>query len=153
MKLLLVQHGTAKSRDEDPERSLNDQGIRGTKKIAAWLGKQPIDVAKILHSGKKRAEQTAAIFADRLAPPAGMKAVAGLAPNDDVLPLAERMSDEDAPVMIVGHLPFLARLTGLLLAGDPEHTLISFVNSGVVCLEKNDFTWSIAWIVVPEILP
>jgi len=153
MKILLVQHGESKSKDDDPERPLTHVGIRTTKKIAAWLGKQNINVAEIIHSGKKRAEQTAAIFADRLAPTNGVTPAQGLNPNDDVLPVAEILSAREDTVMVVGHLPFLGRLASLLLSGNPEHKIISFANSGVVCLEKDSFQWSVSWIVVPEVLP
>ncbi len=54
--------------------------------------------------------------------------------------------------MLVGHLPFLDKLAGLLLAGDPERNVISFTNSGVVCLEKEKYQWSVAWIIVPDLL-
>lgn len=152
MKVVLVQHGEAKSKDEDPDRSLTDAGIKKTKKIAAWLGKQDVDIVEIRHSGKKRAEQTAAIFADRLAPARGVIKAFGMNPNDDVRAYVMQMEKMEGVLMLVGHLPFLDRLAGLLLAGDPEKRVISFVNSGVVCLEKHKGQWTISWSVVPELL-
>ena len=153
MKLFLVQHGEAKSDEQDPDRSLTDRGIRKTKKSAGWLGRQHLNIAEILHSGKKRAGQTAEIFAARLAPANGVTATAGLNPNDDVLPMARQLADREEMVMIVGHLPYLSRLAGLLLTGSPAHALISFANSGIICLEKIEGRWSIAWIVAPDLLP
>jgi len=152
MTILLVQHGEAKSKDVDPERSLTEAGIRKTKKIAAWLGRQHIDIAKIYHSGKKRAEQTAEIFANRLAPAHGIAAVSGLNPNDDVQAFAGQMQKHDGALMVVGHLPFLDRFASLLVAGDPDRGVLSFTNSGVVCLVEREPHWSVAWAVVPELL-
>lgn len=152
MKILLVQHGEAKSKDEDPTRPLSEEGFRKTEKVAAWIGRHSFSVANIQHSGKKRAEETAMIFADHLSPVNGVFSVEGLNPNDDVLPFAEILSKQKEPVMIVGHLPFLNKLASILLAGDPERNVISFTNSGVVCLEKEKYQWSIAWIIVPDLL-
>jgi len=152
MKVLLVQHGKAKSKAEDPQRSLNEEGFRDTEKTAAWIGKHSFTVAEIRHSGKKRAEETAMIFANHLSPEHGVVAVTGLNPNDDVLSVAEGMGKLEEPIMIVGHLPFLSSLASLLLAGDAERNVVSFTNSGVVCLEKEEYQWSVAWIVVPDLL-
>ncbi|MDW7773345.1 MAG: phosphohistidine phosphatase SixA [Desulfobulbaceae bacterium] len=152
MKVLLVQHGEAKSSDEDPARPLSEEGFRKTEKIAAWIGKHSFSVAEIQHSGKKRAEETAMIFAGHLSPENGIFSAAGLNPNDDVVSFAERLNQRVEPVMIVGHLPFLGKLAGLLLAGDPQRNVISFTNSGVVCLEKKNDAWSAAWIIIPGLL-
>ena len=151
MKILLVQHGLAKSKDQDPDRSLTEEGIRKTKKMAAWLGKQVVDINEIQHSGKKRAAQTAEIFANRLAPANGVKEVAGLNPNDDVLNHVERLESLNGSAMIIGHLPFLGRLAGALVTGDPEKAVVSFVNSGVVCLEGEAGEWTITWSAVPDL--
>lgn len=152
MKVLLVQHGEAKSKDEDSTRPLSEEGFRKTEKVAAWIGRHSFSVAEIKHSGKKRAEETAVIFARHLSPDKGVFAVEGLNPDDDVMSFAESLSEQEEPLMIVGHLPFMNKLAGLLLAGDPERNVISFVNSGVVCLEKDKNQWSIAWIIVPDLL-
>jgi len=153
MKLFLVQHGEAKSEEEDPDRPLTDRGIRKTKKSAGWLGRQHFNIEEILHSGRKRAGQTAEIFAARLAPAHGVAAAPGLNPDDDVFPMAGQLADREETLMIVGHLPYLNRLAALLLTGNPAQSLIAFVNSGIVCLEREEGRWSIAWIVVPDLLP
>lgn len=153
MKLYLVQHGEAKSKEQDPDCSLTDNGIKQTKKIASWFGKQALPVSEIYHSLKKRADQTAEIFENRLAPSNGVNAMAGLKPNDDVLPIAEKLEETSEPLMIVGHLPFLNRLASFLVAGEQEPGIISFTNSGVVCLDRQNDSWAVAWIMVPDMLP
>ncbi len=72
MKLYLVQHGEARSELEDPERSLTARGEEETRKISDATKRLSIRPAKIYHSGKKRAEQTAGIIAAALDLPAQM---------------------------------------------------------------------------------
>ncbi|GAF96528.1 unnamed protein product, partial [marine sediment metagenome] len=101
-------------------------------------------------SGKARAEQTAALFAYALSPPDGVVSVSGLAPKDDVVPVANALVGESRPVMLVGHLPFMARLASCLVTGDAERPAVRFVNGGVVCLERKDAYWLVSWILTPE---
>jgi phosphohistidine phosphatase len=108
-------------------------------------------VQQIRHSGKTRAEQTAALFAYALSPPDGVLAVPGLAPKDDVAPIAEALERESRPVMLVGHLPFMARLAARLVAGDTERPAVEFRNGGVVCLARQDERWLVSWVLTPEI--
>jgi phosphohistidine phosphatase len=69
---------------------------------------------------------------------------------DDAGPVAAALARETGPVMLVGHLPFLARLAGLLLTGDPERMVIQFRNSAIVCLAREEDGWLVAWILTPE---
>jgi hypothetical protein len=38
----------------------------------------------------------------------------------------------------------------LLLTGDPEHTVIQFRNSAIVCLVIEEDGWFVTWILTPE---
>jgi phosphohistidine phosphatase len=151
MKVYLVQHGEAEPKNVDPSRPLTGRGRRETGQVAALATRLGLEVGQIRHSGKTRAEQTAAILGQTLSPPGGVVAVTGLAPKDDVGPVAAALARETGPVMLVGHLPFLARLAGLLLTGDPEHMGIQFRNSAIVCLAREEDGWLVAWILTPEI--
>jgi phosphohistidine phosphatase len=84
MTLLLVQHGGAKPESDDPERSLTDRGAQTVEQMAGWAAGMKIKVDQIRHSGKRRAEQTATIFAKHLNPLKGLIAVQGLTPLDSV---------------------------------------------------------------------
>lgn len=154
MKLYLVQHGEAKSEAEDAARPLTEQGRRDVRRVAALLKRASATVYQIRHSGKRRAEETAAILADSLQPESGVVALPGLAPKDDVRPLAELLKREPCPLMFVGHQPFLERLAGLLVTGDPDHTVVRFQKGGVVCLEweVSARAWVVQWAVTPELL-
>ena len=152
MNLFLVQHGEAKSKAEDPERSLADAGAEATRRMAALAAVSGLRVDRIQHSGKRRAEQTAEILAEALKPAEGVIAGAGLNPNDDVRPMGETLMTKEETIMLVGHLPFMSRLASLLLTGDPEAGVVGFKTSGIVCLSRVEGEWSLSWAVTPELL-
>ena len=152
MNLFLVQHGQAKSKADDPAQSLSDAGAEAVEIMARWLANSELKVTEIRHSGKQRAGHTASIFARHLLPPQGLVAAPGLNPMDDVHRVADELGEYRGALMIVGHLPFLGRLTGLLLAGDPECEVVRFQNAGVVCLQAYEGQWSVAWVVVPNLV-
>jgi phosphohistidine phosphatase len=154
MKLYLVQHGEAKSKDVDPDRHLTEKGARDAERTAAFLKPLGLTVQAIWHSGKPRAAQTAEILARSLAPTDGVVERPGLAPNDAVEPAAEEANRAVDDLAIVGHLPFLARLAALIVAGAAEEGVVAFRNGGVVCLERDDGgAWSVLWDVIPDLLP
>jgi phosphohistidine phosphatase len=55
--------------------------------------------------------------------------------------------------MIVGHMPFVSRLAALLLTGFEAPPVVTFVNAGLVCLERTgDNRWQVEWSVTPDLL-
>ena len=73
-----------------------------------------------------------------------------LAPNDDVAAVAAAL-DPASGLMLVGHLPFMERLTSELVAGDPERRVFRFQGGGIVCIDSDDQGWHIRWTLMPEI--
>ncbi len=151
--LFLVQHGEAKSREEDPERPLTDRGKEAVEQVASWAVLVGLDVAQIRHSGKRRAEETAEIFNEYLKVRDGVVSVSGLNPNDDVIPVAESLEKETRSVMLVGHLPFLSRLASQLLINDPDRAVIQFAMGGLVWLVREEGQWSVKCLVPPYLVP
>lgn len=149
MKLYLVQHGKAKSKDEDPQRPLTEAGRQETEKMAALAARMGVEVHQIRHSGKTRAAQTAAIFQEQLDPPSGLQAVDGLNPTDEVEPVAEHLKAAGETVMLVGHLPFMPGLAGWLVNRDPQAPPVPFRNSGILCLQLKEGEWSVDWHLTP----
>ena len=139
--IYLVQHGEAKSKEEDPERSLTDKGRRDVEKVAAWAAQTGLRIEQIRHSGKRRAAETAEIFAEKLNLKKNVIAVSGIAPNDDVESIANILEQEGQFIMIVGHLPFLNRLASRLLVGNADQTVIRFRNGGLVGLSCVSGNW------------
>lgn len=55
--------------------------------------------------------------------------------------------------MLVGRLPHMVKLAGLLLCGNKEKMLIDFRMGGIVCLMRfYDGRWATDWMLVPEIM-
>jgi len=152
MKLYLIQHGEAKSEAEDPERSLAARGEKEVISVSRVASGLNINPSQIYHSGKLRAKQTAEMIARALKiPDLPVQPVQGLNPSDDVRPWAERISKEKEDLMIVGHLPFLEKLTSFLLCGNENARLVLFRYGAIVCLDqKEDKGWAVRWILTPE---
>ena len=73
MRLYLAQHGEAMSELQDPERPLTESGMVNVRRVAQFIVKNTdVRVQSIHHSGKKRALQTAELFAEALKPPKGV---------------------------------------------------------------------------------
>jgi phosphohistidine phosphatase len=153
MQLYLVQHGAAKSDAEDPQRRLTAEGAKTVERMAEHLSALRLSIVRIEHSDKERARQTAEIMAARLRPAEGTRQVTGMAPNDEVVPMRERLQDESESLMMIGHLPYLSRLVSVLLGVQQDRTLVNFQMGGVVHLERDDNReWRLRWILVPDLL-
>jgi phosphohistidine phosphatase len=153
MKLYLVQHGKAASEEEDPARPLTELGRRETQRMADFVRPLGLNVDQLWHSGKTRAKQTAEIYADALTVADGPTARKGLKPNDNVTPLRDELGATSDDTMIVGHMPFVSRLAALLLTGYESPPVVTFVNAGLVCLERTgDNRWQVEWIITPDLI-
>jgi phosphohistidine phosphatase len=153
MKVYLVRHGEAVSSGVDPKRPLSKQGFADVQKVAAFIKPLRISIEHIRHSGKLRAAQTAEILAESVKVEKGCSAHEALGPNDDVTILADELDAYDTDVMIVGHLPFLAYLTSLLLAGKETANVAAFDAGSIACLNRSDRgQWQIEWMITPAFL-
>ena len=153
MRVYLVQHGEAKDEKEDPQRRLTDKGSREVRKVADFLRALSLAVQAIWHSGKARAQQTAELLAEAIGAQGRIAGREGLGPKDPVVPTKEALDRTDDDVMIVGHLPFLGRLAGLLVTGSEENDVVGFQFGCVVCLERRpDRKWAVAWMITPALL-
>ncbi|MHC4547796.1 MAG: phosphohistidine phosphatase SixA [Planctomycetota bacterium] len=153
MRLFLVRHGEATSKMQDPARPISEAGRAAAARMARWLAATGACApAEIRHSPKLRARQTAEILGHALGDVARQE-VDGLAPLDDVGPVAQALAGERADLMLVGHLPHLDRLASRLVAGDAEAALLRLRPAGVVCLERDEEDrWTLAWAVAPELI-
>lgn len=150
MALFLVQHGLSLSKDKDPEKGLSVAGEEDTRRIADVAKSYGIEVAEIVHSGKKRAAQTGAIFQYVLQPKRDLEKISGINPMDDVKAFGDTI-DPAAGLMAVGHLPFMEKLVSYLTAGLEDKRIYKFQNSGIVCLDREDNDWFIKWTLNPNI--
>jgi len=149
MKLYLLQHGAAVAKDIDPERPLSKQGNHDVAAIAGILRHAGIRIDRIWHSGKRRAEQTAAILARAVAPAGIVEPIDGINPNDSVVAFAEDADVWDQDTLVVGHLPFMARLASLLTTGNQDSDIVSYSPGSIVCVERRASNWTLCWMLSP----
>jgi len=71
---------------------------------------------------------------------------------DDVTLVATSLQGEQESIMLVGHLPHLSRLVGLLVISNPEIEIVRFRNAGIVCLTQKEGKWAIDWVSQPDLL-
>jgi len=152
MALYLIQHGKSLPKDQDPDQGLSEEGIAETERMANLAKDHGVMVSQIRHSLKTRARQTAEIFARTLNPKQGIQETSGIKPLDDVAAYAAKI-DPDENVILVGHLPFMERMTSYLITGSIDLTVFKFQNSGIVCLHKDAETqgWAILWALMPTV--
>jgi phosphohistidine phosphatase len=151
MSLYLVQHGQAKTEEEDPERPLTDRGAADVRRVAEVAAAVGITAGRICHSGKMRARQTAEAWGQVLGAP--VELAEALAPRDDPSVWAKKLATDTRDLMLVGHMPHLGRLAGVLLADDPERPLVAFQPGALVGLEKSEAGWSVALLLPPTACP
>ncbi len=150
MKLYLVQHGEALPKEDDPARPLSEKGQADVRRLAAILGHADISVTRVLHSGKKRAQETAELLAAVLAPDQTTEPISGLAPTDPVEPVVEQIRDWENDTVLVGHLPFMAKLVAKLVTGRENDGVAAFQPGSMICLERGETgSWTINWMLRP----
>jgi phosphohistidine phosphatase len=149
VRIYLVQHGQAKTDEEDPERPLTDHGVDDVTRVATHaVDTLGVRANRVVHSGKTRARQTAEIWGGLLG--ASVEQADALAPNDDPTTWVERIATATDDVVLVGHLPHLSRLAARLLTGDADHPVVRFRPGGLVALEPADAGWLVSLVLPPE---
>ncbi len=155
MHVYLVQHGAAMPKDENPERPLSESGREDVKRVASFLARSRVSAARVMHSGKLRAVETALLLADVLGPSKIVEENADqLAPNDSVEPMFAAIDGWTEDTIVVGHLPFMSKLTSKLVTGNEDETVVHFKPGAVACLERgeNGGGWTVQWFIRPELL-
>lgn len=151
MRCYLVRHGEAKAEAEDPARSLSERGREAVRLVALHAAAAGVQVTQILHSGKLRTRQTAEILAEYLRPPRGIRAMDGLAPNDDPEKARTELEAATEPLIIVGHLPHLGLLVSALILKDQKKDLIQLPTGAMACLAGGKGGFRLEWLLTPEL--
>ena len=153
MKLYLVQHAMPVSKDIDPGRPLSPEGEKDISKMAEFLRASDHTVSRILHSGKMRARQTAEILAEVLLISGEIEATDGINPNDPVQYFSLRAHKFEHDTMIVGHMPFMAKMVSYLVTGNEEQAIVAYRPGSVICLKQSPGeSWQIQWMLRPDTL-
>jgi len=153
MRLYLLQHGDAVPESVSPERPLSEKGRLDMRRLAKFVGWSAVRVARVRHSGKTRARQSAEIVASEITERVTPEVMSGLGPNDPVAPVAEQANGWSEDSLLVGHMPFMGRLAAQLVCGNHELPLLVFQPGSMACLERGESgQWSVAWMLRPELI-
>ena len=158
MDIYLLQHAQAMSSDNDPTRPLSKVGKSTINRIAEYSRMIGVSVDRIYHSEKLRAQQTAEILANYLKVSDNVEKKTGLNPSDKVEPirnwLKQLVSNDFKSVALVGHLPFLDKLTSLLVSGSADTHVVTFQNACIVKLvpKSSSDEYTIQWILTPDVI-
>jgi phosphohistidine phosphatase len=138
--IVLVHHAEAVEALVDPQRPLTEAGRRQAGRLAEEAAKRLVKPDAIWHSGKLRARQTAEPFLRACNPLADFSAVRGLQPTDPPDWIRDRILGDRRELLLVGHLPNLARVLEAL-TGEPG----PFPTHGLVALEWDGARAREAW--------
>ena len=146
MKLYLVRHGIYVPMDVSMTCPLSPEGRAEIYRLASFFSKLRLKVPNIFHSSKLRAIQTAEILANAVSD-GRCEFLEGLEPNDPIPPMLKIINARTEDLMLVGHLPYIAKLTDRILAVDEDITLVDYQPGTTVCLSNDSGQWSINWIL------
>ena len=125
LNLYILQHGEAEPKEVDPERPLSEQGMRDIRVLAMHMQNMGVQLEKIFHSGKLRAQQSASLVAEVLSPEVQPVEAAGLNPNDDPAVIISDIEYIGDKILIASHMPFVSRLCSTLLTGTTDAKIAS----------------------------
>lgn len=127
-RLLLLRH--AKSSWDDPglddfDRPLAARGVAAAPLIGRWLVENDLAPDLVLSSPAVRAIETWELIAPLLGPEGQVKFEHGLygATPDELLERLQRVKEDPATLLLLGHNPALEMLAGRLVAGGAEKPL------------------------------
>ena len=153
MRVYLVQHGQATTKEQNPDRPLSEQGRTEVERVASFVRRSCPPIPRIIHSPKARARDTAQVLARVLGSGEMVEeAAVGLAPMDSTDLLAQSIGQAECDLMAVGHQPFLGRMVARLTSGSEGAGFTGYLPGTVVCLENVDGLWNMAWMVRPDLL-
>ncbi|MGH9321219.1 MAG: phosphohistidine phosphatase SixA [Vicinamibacteria bacterium] len=154
MELYLVRHGEAEGHTPDTGGGapLTDAGLAHARRSAEFARRLGVRVAEIRHSDRLRAIQTAQEFERELG--CNRRQLPGLGPDDDINPLRREAAGLQHNVMVVGHLPYLNRLAGALLAQDESMPVVVFHPASLIRLDRrDDARWSLQLVMPTGVMP
>ena len=121
-------------------------------RLGEFLKRAGIQLDRVMHSGKLRASQTAERLAIALAPGLELDTRSNINPNDDPTAFDWQNEGRDQNSLVVGHLPFLAKLVSHLVIEDENRLITAYQPGSIVCLELNSNAhWQINWMIRPEL--
>jgi phosphohistidine phosphatase len=138
--LYLVRHGIAADASadaDDKDRALTAEGTRKMTRAAIGLKQLGIAPDVILSSPLRRAQETAALLAETLAPNVAVEIYQPLAPGTAAAELVRDLRPYRAVhhLMLVGHQPDLGELASHLLTGSVALAPLPFKKGAVAAID------------------
>lgn len=154
MELYLIRHGEIDPNAPDSRAGppLSETGLAHVRRVANFAARLGVQVAEIRHSDKLSAVQTAEAFESELGSP--RRQMTGIGPDDDINPLRREAAGLPQNVLLVGHLPYLNRIAGALLAQDESMPVVVFHPAALIRLDRrDDARWSLQLVMPPDVMP
>ena len=102
---------------------------------------------------KTRARQTAELLMRLLQTGGKICQQDGLAPNDPPKELLRSIETRQTDLLVVSHMPFVARAVAAAVTGEPDRPMVHFQPGSVAGLERDDSrTWRITLLIGPGLL-
>ena len=136
MVSVIVQHGDAVSKEENPERPLSALGREQALNLSRFLSVIKWVPSRIIHSGKLRASETAEILGEGTGC-TRIEVVEYLNPKDDPEQLARVFRESDDPILVVGHMPFVNEFAKKICSVDAEE-FIDITNVSPIMITRKD---------------
>ena len=171
MRIYLARHGDATGPEENPRRPLSAKGRAEVERMASFLARSGVRPRRVIHSGKLRAGETAAILARVLVPGVMLEESENLGPEDSperlvasagnwVKAAMEKRGREKSKaaandVLVVGHMPFMAQAVAAFVGAKGATEFADFATGAVACLDSEDGQgerWRLLWLVAPGLL-
>ena len=153
MKVYLIHHTDALSKEQDPERHLSELGREQADRIGARLKAAGAAPVRILHSDKQWTRETA----ERVAAVIGASDKTETADfpcntGDSIEPFINDIKNSAGDIMMAGHFQFLVHTASRLLCGDEDTPIVAFKpgNGTTFCLEGEGNDWVVAFGWRPE---
>ena len=137
---LIMRHGEAAPGFPDHARLLTPSGEREADTMARWLASRveqgELTLPMLYASPYVRAQQTAQRISDALGVP--LNTLSFITPEDPPSDVSEWLLThrDDAPIMLVSHMPLVGDLAGLLVEGAPSQG-VGFPTAAIAELEAD----------------
>ena len=153
LRVYLIRHAEAQpvGSAADVDRRLTDEGVRQARAAGAAFRALGVRLEGILCSPLLRACQTAQEISARLDPSPAVEIRDSLACGAGPREYFEEFGRWTArgAVAVVGHMPDLARVAAVLLAGEEEISL-AFLPSAACCIDVQGRAGKLVWFHGPE---
>ena len=149
MKVYLVHHTEALSKEQDPQRHISEKGSEQADRLGTRLRALGISPVRILHSEKQWTIDTAERIAARLGvEDRAAKAAYPINTGDAIEPFLAEIRSAGGDIMMCGHVDYLLRTASKLVCGDEKRKVVEFKpgNGTVVCLEGEGERWVITFM-------